>query len=117
MDTRPGLMIMLLDAGVIGPLMDITTGGYSGRMADIRTDTLGGVRAAVVLLVMVTLECIAPVSYATEVWSGTAFVFDLGVSVSVDANMCAIVTTCFEFTALLTVSEELLLFRSMATCC
>ena len=110
---RSELMSMLLLAGVIGPLTDIVARGYSGRIG-IRTDTLRRARAAVVLLAMITLTGKTPVSYGTEVRSGASFMSDLGVSGNLDANMWVLVMICFEFTALLTLSEEVLLFCSMA---
>ena len=98
MDTRPDSVIMLLAGGVIGPLTDIVISGLAVSRAE-------------------TFAEVAPVSYATDVWSGTAFVPGIVVSADVDENVWATAMTVVEFITLLASSEEVLLFCLIAFCC
>ena len=88
MDTRPGLVTMLLAGRVIEPLTGMMIGRLAGGMADICVDMLTEVCMTVVVVVVITLEGVAPLSYTIDVraglWVGTVFSTDVVIVVRVD---------------------------------
>ena len=91
---------MLLAGGVIGPLTGMLIGELPDRMADIRFDSLTEM-CITVPVVVTTLEGIAPVSYAIDVWSGNLFVPEIVVWPDVNAITLATVMAVSEFINLL----------------
>ena len=63
-DTRPGLVIVLLAGGLINPLAGMLIGGLVSGMVGIGADVLTEVCMIVVVVVVITLEDVAPVLYA-----------------------------------------------------
>ena len=112
MDMRSDSVIMLLAGGVIGPLTGMLISELTDRIAGICANTLTEVYAAVVLVVMIAFDGIAPESYAPNVWTGGAFVSDLGLTA-----VWVTVIAALGFMKLLKLLGELLLFCWIACCC
>ena len=98
------LVILLLAGWVIGPLTCILEGELAGGMTITRFNALSEVCATVVIIV-ITLESVALVSFA----------IDMRISADVDANLLATLLGVSEYAAVLVSSSTALRCLPIAT--